>query len=317
MEKIRVATANRGAGTAPVFAAVEGGYFKDEQLEVELIPHEGHQRSLRALLAGEAEFTNAVAAELVRANVTHGGDAVIIASAISRSAQQVSARPGLSRREDLRGKRWGVQARGDADECSIVMAFDRWGWDLANDAEIVVVGTDGPRLDLLLDPARVDVAIMHAPEPFQAARRGWALVEDLGRLDVAWQNSCAATTRRLISSRPDLALRYARAYCRGVYRFRTDAAFGQEVLRRYTGESDPAVIEATYVLFARLMGAMMFPSLEGVRAAAAMLHRLGVIDRLPAPEDVVDLGPVARLEAEGLFRRLLGVTGVGCEARTP
>ncbi len=131
MQKIRIATANRGAGTAPVFATVEGGYFKDEGLEVELIPHAGHHRSLRALLAGEAEFTNAVAAELIRANVTHGGDAVIIASAISRSAQQVSARPGLSRREDLRGKRWGVQARGDADECSIVMAFDRWamgGW---------------------------------------------------------------------------------------------------------------------------------------------------------------------------------------------
>lgn len=317
MQEIRIATANRGAGTAPVFATVEGGYFKDEGLEVELIPHAGHHLSLRALLAGEAEFTNAVAAELIRANVTHGGDAVIIASAISRSAQQVSARPGLSRREDLRGKRWGVQARGDADECSIVMAFDRWGWDPAKDAEIVVVGTDGPRLELLLDPARVDVAIMHAPEPFQAARRGWAVVEDLGRLDVAWQNSCAATTRRLIASRPDLALRYARAYCRGVYRFRTDAAFGQAVLRTYTGESDPAVLEATYVLFARLMGAMMYPSVEGVRAAATMLHRLGVIDRRPAPEEFIDLGLVARLEDEGLFRRLLGVAGIGREARTP
>jgi ABC-type nitrate/sulfonate/bicarbonate transport system substrate-binding protein len=289
-----------------VFATLEGGYFEDEGLEVELAPHEGHPRSLRALLAGEAEFTNAVAAELIRANATHGGDAVIVASAIARSAQQVSARPGLTRREDLRGKRWGVQARGDADECSIVMAFDRWGWDPATDAEIVVVGTEGPRLDLLLDPARVDVAIMHAPEPFQAARRGWALVEDLGRLDVAWQNSCAATTRRLIASRPDLALRYVRAYCRGVHRFRTDAAFGQAVLRKYTGEADPGVLQATYVLFARLMGAMMYPSLEGVRAAAAMQHRLGVVARRPAPEEVVDLGLVARLEDEGFFARLLG-----------
>lgn len=308
MEKIRIAIANRGAGTAPVFAALEGSYFGEEGLDVELVPHEGHHRSMRALLAGEAEFTNAVAAELIRANVAHHGDGVIIASAISRSAQQVSARPGLTRREDLRGKRWGVQVRGDADECSIVMAFDRWGWDPTQDAEIVVVGTDGPRLDLLLDASRVDVAIMHAPEPFQAARRDWLLVEDLGRLDVAWQNSCAATTRRLLAARPDLALRYARAYCRSVHRFRADAAFGQAVLRRYTGEADDAVLEATYVLFARLMGAMMFPSVEGVRAAAIMLHRLGVIDRLPAPEEFVDLDLIARLETEGLFRRLLGVS---------
>jgi hypothetical protein len=61
------------------------------------------------------------------ANLQHSGDAIVIASAISRSAQQVSARPGLSTREDLRGRRWGVVARKDADECAIVMAFDRWG----------------------------------------------------------------------------------------------------------------------------------------------------------------------------------------------
>jgi NitT/TauT family transport system substrate-binding protein len=308
VDKIRIATANRGAGTAPVFAGVEGGYFRAEGLEVALVPHEGHARSLAALLAGQAEFTNAVAAELIRANSLRHGDAVVIASAISRSAQQVSARPPLRRRDDLRGKRWGVQSRGDADECSIVMAFDRWGWNPATDAEIVVVGMDGPRLDLLLDPARVDVAIMHAPEPFQAAKRGWTMVEDLGRLDVAWQNSCAATTRRLITTHPDLVLRYTRAYVRGVHRFRTDAGFGQAVLRRYTGEPDPAVLEATYVLFARLMGAMMYPSVEGVRAAATMLHRLRVIDRQPPPEEFVDLDLVARLEDEGLFRQLLGVT---------
>ncbi|MBI2015975.1 MAG: hypothetical protein HYS77_10630 [Candidatus Rokubacteria bacterium] len=55
------------------------------------------------------------------------------------------------------------------------------------------------------------------------------------------------------------------------------------------------------------MGAMMYPSVEGVRAAATMLHRLGVIDRLPAPDEFIDLNLIARLETEGLFRRLLGV----------
>ena len=128
------------------------------------------------------------------------------------------------------------------------------GLGSTKDAEIVVVGSDGPRLDLLLDERRVDVAIMHAPEPFQAAKRGWAMVEDLGRLDVAFQNSCAATTRRLMRQRPDTALRYVRAYCRGVYRFRTDAEFGVAVLRKYTGETEPTVLEQTWLLFARLDG---------------------------------------------------------------
>ena len=211
MEEIRIAVAHRGAGLAPVFAAVEGGYFREQGLEPRLDFVPGHPRALDALIAGEADFINTVAPELILANTRRQGDAVIVASAIGRSAQQISARPRFRSREELRGKRWGVTARNDADECVIVMAFERWGWDVAKDAEIVVVGTSAPRLDLLLDARKVDVAIMHAPEPFQAIKRGWGIVEDLGRLDVAFQNSCAATTRRLLRDRPDIAVRYVRA----------------------------------------------------------------------------------------------------------
>ena len=311
MDKIRIGIAHWGAGIAPVFAAVEGGYLRDEGLDAELVPILGHPNAMRGLLAGEVEFINSVGPELILANRKHaaegvGGDGVVIASAISRSAQQVSARPGLTTREQLRGRRWGVVARNDADEASILMAFERWGWDVGRDAEIVVVGTDRPRLDALLDPARVDVAIMHAPEPFQAKKRGWTIVEDLGRLDVAFQNSCAATTRRVIAARPETVRRYVRAYCRAVYRFRTDAEFGIATLAKYTGEPDRGVLADTWVLFARLMGGMMFPSLEGMRNAASVLHHLGAIPAPVAPETVTDLGPVAALEAEGFFATFVG-----------
>ena len=305
MDKIRIGVAHRGAGIAPVFAAFEGNYLRAQRLNAELVYVPGHSAALQALNNGQVDFINSVGPEVILANL-QGGDAVIIASAISRSAQQISARPGLTTREHLRGKRWGVLARNDADECSILMAFERWGWDIARDAEIVVVGSAGARLDLLLDPQRVDVAIMHAPEPFQAAKRGWTLVEDLGRLDVAFQNSCAATTRQLLAAKPDIAQRYVRAYCQGVYRFRTDCEFGISLLRKYTGERDAAVIAETWVLFARLMGGMMFPSVEGMRNAVHVLHRLGALPRPVDPHAFVDLGPVAAAEREGFFATFMG-----------
>lgn len=307
MDKIRIGVAHRGAGVAPMFAALEGGYLKKHGLEPELISTPGHPRALQALQAGEVDFINTVGAELIQFDVRHGGDAVVIASAISRSAQQVSARPGLTTRDQLRGKRWGVVNRGDADECAIAMAFERWNWDLAKDARIVPVGPARPRLEALLDESRIDAVIMHAPEPFQAAKKGWNAVEDLGRLDYAFQNSCAATTRRLLQQRPETALRYASAYCEGVYRFRTDAKFGKGVLLKYGNETDPRVIEQSWVLFARLMGGLMFPSVEGMRMAVHILHKLGVIPELVPPESFVDLNPVARAEREGLFERFMGV----------
>jgi len=184
MDRIRIACGNRGVGTSPLFAAVEGGYMGENGLDPELKFYEGHPRALPALVAGEAEFTNTVSPDVITIDMRDGGDVVIVASAVSRTATYVTARPGLARREELRGKRWGVLALGDADHCTIAIAFERWGWDLEADARIVAVGTGGPKLDLLLDPAKVDVVIMHSPEPFQAAKRGWNLVEDLRRLDV-------------------------------------------------------------------------------------------------------------------------------------
>jgi NitT/TauT family transport system substrate-binding protein len=307
LEKIRISLGNRGAGTAPVFATLEGGYFKEQGLEPELIAHEGHPASLKFMIDGGADFTNSVGAEVIMANVRHDGDLIIVASAISRSAQQFSARPGITTRAQLRGKRWGIIARNDADECAITMALERWGWDPAKDVEIVVVGGDGPRLDRLLDASKVDVAVMHAPDPFQAAKRGWTIVEDLGRMDYSFQNSSAATTRRFAKDRPDTVRRYVRAYCQGVFRFRTDPKFGIAVLRKYSGETDMDILAPTWVMFARYMGAMMFPSLEGVRNGSAVLHKLGAIPHPVDPETVCDLSPVASLEKEGFFMKLMGV----------
>ncbi len=316
MDKIKIAMAHRGAGVAPVFAALEGGYFRENSLEPELVFYHGHPNSLKALIAGEAQFTNAVGAELLLANNRHGGDAVVLASAISRSAQQVAARKGIKTREDLRGKRWGVTFRNDADECAMIMAFDRWGWSIDTDVEIVVVGNDGARLDLLLDQSKVDVAIMHAPETFQAPKRGYHIVEDFGRLDVSFQNSCAASTRSYVKSHPDIGLRYVKSFCQAVHRFRSDADFGVHVLRKYSGEADIDVLRPTWVLFARYMGDMMFPSLEGVRNASAILHRVGALPRLVSPEDAVDLGPVATLEAQGFFETLMGARGLAGKSAT-
>ncbi len=310
MDKIKIAMAHRGAGVAPVFAALEGGYFRENGLDPELVFYHGHSNSLKALVAGDADFTNAVGAELLLANHRHNGDAVVLASAIACSAQQVAARPGIASREDLRGKRWGVTFRSDADECAIIMAFDRWGWNLDKDIEIVVVGNEGKRLDLLLDQSKVDVAIMHAPETYQAPKYGYHIVEDFGRLGVAFQNSCAASTRRFMKENPDVGLRYVKSFCQAVHRFRSDAGFGIHVLRKYSGEDDIAILRPTWVLFARYMSDMMFPNLEGMRNASAILHRVGALPAPVAPELAVDQGPVIRLEREGFFDMMMGASAV-------
>ncbi len=141
VDKIKIAMSHRGAGVAPVFAALEGGYTRAGLLEPELVPYHGHgQQFAEGADCGRGAFYHprvGGGGELLLANTCHQGDAVVLASAISRSAQQAAARPGNNNRDDLRGKRWGVSTRNDADECAIIMAFDRWGWTI-DDIEIAL-----------------------------------------------------------------------------------------------------------------------------------------------------------------------------------
>ena len=306
MDHIKIGVAHRGAGLSPVFSALKSGAFEKAGLKVELVSCPGHPAALEALYRGEVDFVNSVGPEVLLANRMHQGDAVVVASAIGRSAQQVSARPGIDSLQQLKGARWGVINRNDADECSIAMAFNRWGWSLVDDAQIVAVGSARPRLEALLDESLVDAVIMHAPEPFQAAKRGWNVVSDLGQLDVAFQNSCAVTRKDTVSRQPERVIRYVEAFCRGVWHFRTNALFGLHVLRKYTGETDEQVLKQTWVLFARLMGGMMFPSLEGMRNAASVLEQLGELPDPPSPFDCVYLGAIEALEARGFFADLMG-----------
>lgn len=310
MDKIKIAVAHRGAGLAPVFAAVEGGYYRENGLDVELVDYHGHPNSLKALIGGEAHFTNAVGVELLLANHRHNGDAVALASAIACSAQQIAARPGINTREDLRGKRWGVTFRNDADECAFRVGLERWGWNADKDIQIVEVGNNGKRLDLLLDQSKVDVAIMHAPETYLAPRYGYHIVEDFGRLGIAFQNSCAASTRTYVKNNPDIAQRYVKAFCQAVHRFRTDAQFGMHVIRKYSGHDDVDVLRQTWVLFARYMNDMFFPSLEGLRNTATLLHKIGGLPRVVSPEESADISFVVALENQGFFENLLGASGV-------
>jgi hypothetical protein len=58
------------------------------------------------------------------------------------------------------------------------------------------------------------------------------------------------------------------------------------------------------------MGDMMYPSLEGVRNASAILHRVGALPGPVTPEDAVDLGPVLALEGQGFFEALMGAKDI-------
>ena len=288
VEKIRIGVAHRVRALPRCSRPSTAAICASRASRPSSSPAPATRARCEALLAGEVDFINSVGAELILAEpaAPRRRRRHRLGDQPQRPAGFGAARASTTR-EELRGKRWGVITRNDADECAILMAFERWGWDIATRRQDRRRRLAGPAPRPLLDEKRVDVAIMHAPEPFQAAKRGWNLVEDLGRLDVAFQNSCAATTRRLIAER---GRRRSSTTCAPTPRRSTASApiqpSASPCCASTRARPDPARSSADLGAVRPPDGRHDVPEPRGHALGASVLHRLGVVPQPLAPEAV-------------------------------
>lgn len=274
MTNLRIGVAHRGTGLAPVFAALATQRLDDAGVTAVLVDVPGHPAALQALEAGAVDVINSVGIEVLIHNATRGGTAVVVASAIGQTAVKVHVAPDWLANRPLREARWGVLRPADYDHCTALQVFDMEGWP-ANDLQIVTVPGDGPRLDRLLQPDLCDAVVLHMPEPVLARRKGWREAINLGHYGAPMQNSCAVVTRATLQTRRDLCRAYVAAYAAGVWRFRTDAAFGKQVLAEIAPSLDAEAMAESWQFFAGLMGGTVTPARAGLRRSAELLAHVG------------------------------------------
>lgn len=300
---LRIGIAHRGAGVAPIFAALRDGGFDREGVVPELVYLAGHADALEALEAGTVDIINSVGPEVLLHNARNRGTAVVVASAISRTAVEIMVPPEWPQARTLAEARWGVLRRFDPDHVTAVQIcrFEGWTFDRL---QLLEAPAGSSRLKRLLAPGRFDAVVLHAPDPILARTQGWRTAIDTARYDAPMQNSCAATTERLVRDERATLLAYLRAYAAGVWRFRHDAAFGPQVLLDISPQLGlPAAAEA-WRYFARVFGGGMYPSPAGLLQARDILIELGAIPSdTPLP---LDQSLVAEIEAGGHFTSIIG-----------
>jgi len=300
---IRIGIAHRGAGVAPIFAALRDGGFEREGIATDLIDLADHADALKALEAGTVDIINSVGPEVLLHNARNHGSAVIVASAISRTAVEIMVPPEWPDDRLLVDARWGVLRRFDPDHLTAVQTFRFENWPIDRlDLKEAPAGKN--RLDRLLAPGRFDAVVLHAPDPILARAKGWRAAVDTARYDAPMQNSCAATTKRFVHDERPILQAYLRAYAQGVWRFRYDAAFGRQVLLDTCSGLDASAACEAWLYFARVFGGGIYPSPAGLLSARDILVELGAISKAIALP--LDQAPMAELEADGLFGSIAG-----------
>jgi ABC-type nitrate/sulfonate/bicarbonate transport system substrate-binding protein len=156
-----------------------------------------------------------------------------------------------------------------------------------------------PEVFAALQSGAVQAGAFTFPLYAAAAKLGMRELINFGSLGVEDIAGTVITTRGFIAKERDTALRFLRAFARGMQRYRTDKEFSKKVLGKYGKITDEEALEGTWQDYAPTLQKTPRPSLKAIQFMIE--NQYPDKKPLPKPEQFVDLTLVDQLEKSGFF----------------
>ena len=285
---------------ATAWIAKEAGYFSSEGLDVELIRVGGSTRMVAAMLGGSAPIIQAGASAALAATAA-GSDVVIIGATGTVSPFRLMARPEIKQPSDLKGKKAGITTFGSTSDQVLRIALKQFNLEPNKDVAILSLGAQ-PEAFAALQSGAVHVVALSYPLYPKAAKMGMRELVNFGQLGVEDINGTVITTRSFIAQQRETALRFLRAFTRGMHRYRTDKEYSKKILAKYGKITDEEIVEGTWQDYAPTLQKSPRPSLKAIQFLIE--NQFQGKKPLPKPDQFVDTSLVDQLEKSGFIESL-------------
>jgi NitT/TauT family transport system substrate-binding protein len=211
----------------PVFIAQNKGFFADEKLDVDVTSTNGGGPDIRALIAGDVEFSFTTGDNVILAQ-QEGKKLVMVMSALHRlfinwaMQKDVAKTKGISESmpladkiKSLKGLTVGVTNPGALTAHLAAFVIRKAGYNPQQDVHIIPIGS-GPTWLAALENKKVEVALTAPPVPETAISRGFAIMlinnakgEDPSIPEFLMENLIARP--ETLAKEPDMVRRMVRA----------------------------------------------------------------------------------------------------------
>ena len=305
LTKLTVGYSMLNTDSMALYVAKERGLFRNYGLDVDLTFIPGGREHMQGIVAGSIPIGSSSGPIAIQA-VAGEADAVIILGFINRFPYHFWASPRIRRPEDLKGKRVAISGFGAASHAGVLFALKQMGLYPKRDGiTVVVIGPEPQRL-AALRAGGVDGTVLTTVFAPIAKEAGLTLLADLTKLTLPWQHTALVTTRRYLRSQPQIVESVLEGIIEG-YAYVLDPQNQRFVLR----------IIASYLKFDRVEQAedgyketiamyekKPYPTVQGVKNVIDFLKETDERMARIKPEDVVDLGPLRKLDQAGFIDRL-------------
>lgn len=298
---LRVAYSAISGAMSSLWVAQEGGYFKREGLDVELLYIGGGSLLIQSMISGDVPFAYGPSVPVINASL-RGADLVLVGNTGNSLVFSIMTRPELKQPANLKGKRVGVTRLGGSTDWALDAALKQWGLERR---EITVIQTGGMPEGLAGLMAGVfDAVVLSPPSNFRAVKAGMHELVDVGQLKIVFPNTPVSTTQSFIKGNRDSALRFMRGFSQGLNRLRNDKEFSMKVLSKYTKVTDTETLGQLHHTYGVRYSGDRIPYVRAEGVNEILKRTPGKEAREAKAGDFVDNSLLKDLEQSGWFKTL-------------
>ena len=205
--KVRISYSSRSNSVTPFWVALQRGFFKEENLDLELIQVNPRLGAI-AVLNGDLDFTTTFGTTL--RSILQGGFPVkFVFVSVKKSEHPLIVRPEIKDIKGLLSKRFGVATLLGSDQ--------RVGEEMMRAKGInpsllkVIQLGDSPVRMQAIRAGIVDVIAIGPPQDLMLKREGYTILAGPQDVEIALPTSGLAATSRMLQENPQLVKRTQRA----------------------------------------------------------------------------------------------------------
>ena len=259
-ETVRIAYPSAAVVFLPLWAAADAGFFKKQNLSVELVSIRSSPVAMSALLSGEVDVVVGGANPSIALQLQGYKDVAIFAGLINRFLFSIYSQPGIDQLFQLKGKRLGVTRFGGSNDFAGRYYLRQRGLDPTKDLTMIQIGSQDDILRALL-AKNLDAAVLGYPAVYVAKKSGLRELADLTQSGLRYQLTAFVAKRSFLAEKQALMARVFKALAESIHFLRTRPKEGMAITKRYARIDDPEILAAAYDLHVKL-----YPRLPEIQA---------------------------------------------------
>jgi NitT/TauT family transport system substrate-binding protein len=282
---------------------LDGGYFRQQGLDVDMSYVNGSPSGMAAMVAGGVDFLEVAGTAVVSAGAAttdSGKRPVTIIGTVNKGVFKLMVAKSITSPEQLKGKALCITKAGTADEAALRTYLKRQN---LSDRDITI--RSGGSIEGCVATIQAGGAaggIFSTPNTAILEQKGFSVLADFAKLNIEFQQLGVAVLKSYADTHRDQIERFTKAYIQGIHRFKVDREFAQKAMGKYLDITDKFQLDDAYDTYKDVFEKVPVPSDAAVQA---------VIDATPQAKGTtvaayIDTRFVTKIEKDGFIKQVYG-----------